>query len=68
MKTSELREQSDEQLQDTLNDAAKTLFRLRVQSQTENLDAPSELKRNRKLIARIKTILRERHQPEAAST
>jgi large subunit ribosomal protein L29 len=60
MKASELREMSDEQLRLTLNESCDSLFRLRIQSQTERLDAPSELRRNRRLIARIKTIQRER--------
>jgi large subunit ribosomal protein L29 len=60
MKASELREMSDEQLRLTLNESCDNLFRLRIQSQTERLDAPSELRRNRRLIARIQTIQRER--------
>ena len=60
MKASELREMSDEQLQLTLNDTADRFFRLRIQAQTERLDAPSELRKNRRLIARIKTVQRER--------
>ena len=57
---SELREMSNEQLNATLQEASKTLFRVRIQSQPERLDVPTELRRNRRLIARIKTILRER--------
>ncbi|MEM8668430.1 MAG: 50S ribosomal protein L29 [Planctomycetota bacterium] len=57
---SELREMSDEQLQATANDAAQTLFRLRFQSQSERLNTPSEIRKNRRLIARIKTIQTER--------
>ena len=60
MKSAELREMSDEQLVLTLNDTAEHFFRLRMQAQTERLDAPSELRRHRRLIARIKTIQRER--------
>ncbi len=60
MKAAELREMSDEQLQLTLNETTESLFRLRIQAQTERLDAPSELRRNRRLIARIKTIQRQR--------
>jgi large subunit ribosomal protein L29 len=56
----ELRDMSDEQLQLTLRETADTLFHLRIQSQTERLDAPSELRRNRRLVARIQTIQRER--------
>ena len=64
---SELREMSNEQLNATMQETCKTLFRLRIQSQTERLDVPTELRRNRRLIARIKTILRER-EIEAART
>lgn len=60
MKASELREMSDEQLQLTLKEACERLFRLRMQAQTERLDAPSELRHHRQLIARIKTVQRER--------
>ena len=59
-KNSELRDMSDEQLGLTLNDTAESLFRLLMQAQTERLDAPSELRRHRRLLARIKTIQRER--------
>ena len=62
MKTSELREMSDEQLQVTLQDASTTLFRLKIKSQTERLDVPSELAKNRRLIARIKTVQSERRR------
>ena len=59
-KAAELREMSDEQLGLTLKDTCEHFLRLRIQAQTERLDAPSELKKNRRLIARIKTIQRER--------
>jgi len=60
MKAAELRDMSDEQLALSLKEACEHLFRLRIQSQTERLDAPSELLRQRRLIARIKTIQRQR--------
>jgi large subunit ribosomal protein L29 len=59
-KATELREMSDEQLRLTLNETSENLFRLRIRSQTERLDAPSELRKQRRLIARIKTIQTER--------
>jgi large subunit ribosomal protein L29 len=65
-KASELRDMSDEQVQLTWKEAAETLFRLRIQAQTERLDAPSELKRHRRLIARCQTILNQRAQSAAA--
>ncbi len=51
---------SDEQLQLTLKESAESLFRLRIQAQTERLDAPCELRKLRRTIARIKTTLRQR--------
>lgn len=60
MDASELREMSDEQLTLTLKETAENFFRLRLQAQTERLDAPSELRRQRRLIARIKTVQRQR--------
>ena len=65
-KASELREMSDEQLALTLKDAAEHLFRLRLQAQTERLDAPSELRKQRRLIARVRTIQTQRAIKTAA--
>jgi large subunit ribosomal protein L29 len=65
-KAKELREMSDEQLDLTVKEAVDKLFRARVQSQTERLDAPSELKRQRRLIARVKTIQTQRQQAAVA--
>ncbi|MEE2642398.1 MAG: 50S ribosomal protein L29 [Planctomycetota bacterium] len=62
MEAKELREMSDDQLLATLKDTSQTLFRLKIQSQTERLDVPTELKRNRRIIARIKTVQNERAQ------
>jgi large subunit ribosomal protein L29 len=59
-KAKELREMSDEQLEVMLKETMENFFRLRLQAQTERLDAPSELRKNRRLIARIKTIKNQR--------
>ena len=59
-KASDLREMSDEQLALNLNDTTKNLFHLRLQAATERLDAPSELRKQRRTIARIKTVQRQR--------
>ena len=56
----ELREMSDEQIAANLKEACNSLFKLKVQAQTDRLDVPSELKRLRAEIARIKTIQHER--------
>ena len=66
-KASELREMSDEQLTFQLQEAQRELFRLRFQAATEKLDAPSNLRKLRREIARIKTIQRERELQVAAS-
>ena len=59
-KASELREMSDEQLALTMKEAAENLFRMRIQAQTERLNAPTELRKQRRLIARVKTIQTQR--------
>jgi large subunit ribosomal protein L29 len=59
-KARELREMSEEQLRHALRETQENLFRLRLQAETERLDAPSELRKNRREIARIRTILHER--------
>lgn len=59
-KPSELREMNDEQLGVELQQTRQDLFRLRFQAATEKLDAPSNLTKLRREIARIKTIQRER--------
>lgn len=56
----ELREMNDEQLAFSIQEARRELFRLRFQASTEKLDAPSNLKKLRREIARIKTVQRER--------
>lgn len=65
--STELREMSDEHLTLTLKETVETLFRLRIQAQTERLDAPSELRKQRRLVARIKTIQHERERSLAAA-
>jgi large subunit ribosomal protein L29 len=60
VKASEFRAMPDEQLALTLKEVTKNFFHLRVQSATERLETPSEIKKAKKDIARIKTIQRER--------
>jgi large subunit ribosomal protein L29 len=71
-KPAELRDQTDEQLDLLLKEVQNNLFRLRLQSETERLEAPSEIVRAKREIARIKTILRLREiahaQPASAAT
>ena len=59
-KPAELRDQSDEQLELLLKETQQNLFRLRLQSETERLEAPSEIIKAKREVARILTILRLR--------
>jgi large subunit ribosomal protein L29 len=60
MKPAEMRAMSDEQLELHLRDTVKNLFHLRVQSATERLETPSEIRKAKREVARIKTLQRER--------
>jgi large subunit ribosomal protein L29 len=62
MKPAEYRGMSDEQLDLTLKEVIKNLFHLRFQSATERLETPSEIKKAKIEVARIKTIQRERER------
>ena len=59
-KPAQIREQTDDQIELLLAETQQNLFRLRLQSETERLEAPSEIIKAKREIARIKTILRER--------
>jgi large subunit ribosomal protein L29 len=59
-KPADLRDQTDEQLDLLLKEVQHNLFRLRLQSETERLEAPSEIVKAKREVARIKTILRLR--------
>ena len=61
---SELREMSTEELGHQLDSARQELFRLRFQASTEKLEAPSNLKKLRRDIARILTVRNERAATE----
>jgi len=67
MKTAELRGMADEQLELTLKETRKNLFHHRVQSATERLETPSDMKKARRDVARIKTIQRERQLAAAVT-
>ena len=67
IKAAELRDMSDEQLELTLKEAKENLFRFHIQAQTDRLDAPSELRKQRRLVARVKTIQTERAKTAASA-
>jgi len=64
-KASDVREMSEEQLEHELRETQQSLFRLRLQAATERNDVPSNVKKMRRSIARIRTIQREREIAKA---
>ncbi len=65
MKANELREMTDEELDDRLRETRKQLFNLRFQHATGQLDNPHKLQLVRQDIARILTVQQEREYLEA---
>ena len=60
MTNKEIRELSNEEILSKIEEAKEELFNLRFQQATGSLEKPSRLTELRKLVARMKTILRER--------
>ncbi|HPZ90940.1 MAG: 50S ribosomal protein L29 [Firmicutes bacterium] len=60
MKAKEIRDLSTVELHRRLDELKTELFNLRFQLATGQLDNPMQIKRVRKDIARVKTIIRER--------
>lgn len=62
MKIKQLREMSQEELQENLADLERRLFELRSQAVTEKLENSKAISNTRRDVARIKTLLRERSE------
>jgi len=60
VKSKEIRDLSSDELQARMDELKTELFNLRFQLATGQLDNPMQIKRVRKDIARVKTIIRER--------
>ena len=60
MKSKEIRDMSNEQIDHELEGLKRKVFDLHTQAETEELHIPSELSKSKKDIARMRTILRER--------
>lgn len=60
MTNKEIRELSNEEIITKINEYKEELFNLRFSQATGNLEKPSRINELRKLVARMKTILRER--------
>ena len=59
-RAAELRDADDSELRTRLAEAKETLFNLRFQNVTGQLDNPARLSQVRKDVARINTLLRQR--------
>ena len=60
MKTLELRDNTNEELLTILLEELHSQFNLRLRKGTGQLDKPSEIKKTRRNIARINTVLNEK--------
>jgi large subunit ribosomal protein L29 len=60
MKASELRDKDQASLQKELNDLLKAQFSLRMQVATQQLSNTAQLKKVRRDIARVKTIMNQK--------
>ena len=61
MKASDVRSKTADELKDQLVDLKKEQFNLRFQRATQQLEKPDQVKKVRRDIARIKTILAEKN-------
>ena len=59
MKILELREKTNEELQSLLLEELRSQFNLRMRKGSGQLDKPSEIKKTRRNIAKIHTVLNE---------
>jgi large subunit ribosomal protein L29 len=66
MKASELQEKNSSELHGMLLDLRKEQFSLRMQHGTGQLGSPHELRRVRKDIARVKTVLNKKQDEKKA--
>ena len=60
MKASELRAKNGDELQKALNELLKAQFGLRMQLATQQLGNTSQIKKVRRDIARVRTVLKEK--------
>jgi large subunit ribosomal protein L29 len=60
MKASELRAQDNEALKKEVGDLLKAHFSLRMQAATQQLTNTSQLRKTRRAIARVRTVMNEK--------
>ena len=64
VKNNEIRELTNEEITKKIEEYEEELFNLRFSQATGSLEKPSRIRELRKLVARMKTILRERELKE----
>ena len=65
MNATEIREKSTDELRSLQTELRDEYFRLRMQHYTGQLEQPSTLKKTRRAIARVETVLNERLRADA---
>ena len=66
MKAKVLRDQSTEELKNTLGTLEEQLFKLRFQKSTGQIEDPTKIRQVRRDIARVQTVLNELQQESAS--
>ena len=67
MRAEEIRDMSDAEIEDKIAQSQEELFRLRFRSATQQLENPSLIRKLRRDVARMKTILRQRETSSAGA-
>ena len=67
MRADEIREMSDAEIEDKIAQSQEELFRLRFRSATQQLENPSLIRKLRRDVARMKTILTQREASSAGA-
>jgi len=68
VKVVDVRAKSDDELKEQLMDLRKEAFNLRFQAASGQLENTARVRQVRRDIARIKTVLNERHRTQAAAS
>ena len=67
MKAKEIRDLTTEEIVARLKEERDSLLKLRLNHAVSSIENPSEIRESRKTLARLNTILRERHLAENAN-
>ncbi len=67
MRSEEIRDMSDSEIEEKIAQSQEELFRLRFRSATQQLENPSLIRKLRRDVARMKTILTQRETSSGAT-